>query len=165
VPELANRQSNVRLVSGQLWAKRREVALAAVRAIAEAETRIHTAQAEVVDALARELPSRDRRELETIVRLYEPSVPATPEVRAQDLAPALALIPESVPKPELAGIDLAPFVASGVVSPPPATKAANATAAAPASGARVPWLAIALGALVLVAILFVVRSRRAKGSI
>ena len=96
--------------------ERREAVIAAVRAIADAEKRIHAAQAEAVDALVHEFPARDRGELEAAVRLYEPGVPETPEVRAQDLAPALALIPESVPKPELAGIDLAPFVASDIAA-------------------------------------------------
>jgi ABC-type nitrate/sulfonate/bicarbonate transport system substrate-binding protein len=152
VAELANRQTNVLVVTRRALTARRDVIIAAVRAIAAAETRIHTAQgqAEVVEALAREMPARDRRALEAAVRLYEPAIPTTPDVRAEDLAPALALIPDSVPKPELAGVDLAPFVATDIA----------ASAAAPR---RSRWYPIAIGAAVLLALFGVIRRRaRAK---
>jgi ABC-type nitrate/sulfonate/bicarbonate transport system substrate-binding protein len=148
VPSLANRQTNVFLVSGKMWTERRDVVRAAVRAIADAEVRIHTHQPEVVDALAREFPSRDRRELETIVRLYEPGVPATPEVRAEDLAPARALIAEGVPKPDLTGIDLAAYVSAEPI-----------TAAKPAPSSR-RWLPLILAVLALSGVTFIIRRRR-----
>jgi ABC-type nitrate/sulfonate/bicarbonate transport system substrate-binding protein len=150
VPELANRQTNVLVVTKKVAAERRDLVIAAVRAIADAEKRIHAAPAEVVDGLARELPARDRREIETAVRLYEPGVPATPEVRAQDLVPALALIPESVPKPELGGVDLAPFVA------------ADLPWKSDGRGAR--WWLIAVAALVAAVLGVVVRQIKGRKS-
>lgn len=116
VPELANRQTHVMAVSQRVLAERRPVVAAAVRAIAAAEKRIHASPGDVAADLARAIPSRDAKEIEAIVRLYEPAVPESPEVRAQDLGPALALIPESIPKPNIAGIDLAPFVANDLAS-------------------------------------------------
>lgn len=153
VPELANKQTNVLVVSRRVLETRRDVVVAAVRAIAEAEERIHSAQAEVVDALARELPGRDRAQLAAAVALYEPAVPRSPEVHAQDLVAALAVIPEGVPKPVLAGIDLAPFVASDLAPAAVATKAASRS---------IPWLAIGLGVFALFAIVLVIRRRRSS---
>lgn len=152
VPELGNRQTNVLVVTRRVATERRAAVVAAVRAIAEAEKRIHAAQAEAVDALVKEFPTRERAELEAAVRLYEPGVPETPEVRAADLAPALALIPESVPKPELAGVDLAPFVASDI--------AVAASSADPGRPYRLIGFAFALAAIVISSILAVRRRRR-----
>lgn len=153
VPELGNRQTNVLVVTRRVATERRNAVIAAVRALADAQKRIHTAQAEAVDALVREFPARERGELEIAVRLYEPGVPETPEVRAQDLAPALALIPESVPKPELAGIDLAPFVASDLW--------AAASSVDPGRRSRMIAIGFALLAAVISAVLALRRRRRA----
>lgn len=157
VPALANRQTHVLIVSRRMLEQRRGVVAAAVRAIGDAEKRIHSARSEVVDALARELAPRDRGEIETGVALYEPAVPPTPAVRAEDLAPALARIPENVPKPELAGVDLAPFVATELAAD--AVKGSAPGAAAPGS---IPWLAIGVGVFVVLGIVLVVRRRRAS---
>jgi ABC-type nitrate/sulfonate/bicarbonate transport system substrate-binding protein len=154
VPELGNRQTNVLVVTRRVASERRDVVVAAVRAIADAERRVHAAQSEAVDALVREFPARERAELEAAVRLYEPGVPETPEVRAQDLAPALALIPESVPKPDLAGIDLTPFVASEVA-------AAAVAASDPGRRYRLIAIGFALAAAVISAALTVRRRIRA----
>lgn len=151
-PELANRQTHVLGVARRTYETRREAILAAVRSIAEAEKLIHSSQGAVVDALVRELPGRDRRELETLVALYEPAVPATPDVRAEDIAPALALVPEGVPKPELAGMELAPFVAADV---------AAAVATRSSAEGRPRWVAIGIGLFLFVVILLVWRRRRA----
>lgn len=153
VPELANRQTHVMAVSQRVLAQRRPVIAAAVRAIAAAEKRIHTSPGDVAADLAKSMPARDAKEIEAVVRLYEPAVPDSPEVRAQDLAPALALIPESIPKPNIAGIDLAPFVATDL-------------AASSSSGSRfgsVPslaWIGIAAAVLSVVALVVVSRRRR-----
>lgn len=148
VPEVANRQTHVFAVTQRVYAERRDVVAAAARAIAEAEKRIHAAQPEIVDILAREFPARDRRELEIAVKLYEPGVPESIAIHAADIAPALALIPESVPKPELGGIDLAPFVAPDL-----------AAAGAAGAGGRTRWIALVLGALGILAIAIVMKRR------
>jgi ABC-type nitrate/sulfonate/bicarbonate transport system substrate-binding protein len=157
VPELGNRQTNVLVVTRRVATERRAAVIAAVRAIADAEKRIHTAQPEAVDALVHEFPARDRGELEAAVRLYEPGVPETPEVRAEDCAPALALIPESVPKPELAGVDLAPFVASDIAA------AAAGSTDDPGRRFRMIGFAFALAAAAISVVLAVRRRRRAAG--
>lgn len=152
IPELANRQTHVLAVSQRTWEQRRPAVTAAVRAIAMAEKQLKAADAPLIDALARQFPTRDRQEVETLVTLYEPGVPANPQVRVEDLAPALALIPEGVPRPDLSGIDLAPFVASDVTRP-----GAGAEAGSPA-GPR--WGLIVLAVFVLGAIVLIVRRRR-----
>lgn len=154
VAELGNRQTNVLVVTRRVATERRDAVVAAVRAIADAEKRIHAAEPEAVEALAHEFTNRERGELEAAVRLYAPGVPETPEVRAQDLAPALALIPESVPKPELAGVDLAAFVAPDM--------AAAASAGDPGRRYRAIGLAFAMIAAVIAAWLAVRRRRRAS---
>jgi ABC-type nitrate/sulfonate/bicarbonate transport system substrate-binding protein len=153
-PELAMRQTHVLGVARRTYEARRDAILGAVRAIAEAEKLIHSAQGQVVDALVRELPGRDRRELETIVALYEPATPATAEVHAEDIAPALALVPEGGPKPDLTGVDLAPFVASDLA-------AAAAASTSPSADRRPRWVAIGIGLFLFVVILLVWRRRRA----
>lgn len=158
VPELASKQTHVLIVSRRMIEERRDVVTAAVRAIGDAERRIHSARSEVVDGLTRELATRDRAELESAVALYEPAIPQSPAVRVQDLGPALALIPEGVPKPDLAGIDLAPFVATDLASE--ATKTSIITPTP--SGTSVPWLAIGMGVFVIGGIVLVIRRRRAK---
>jgi ABC-type nitrate/sulfonate/bicarbonate transport system substrate-binding protein len=152
VPELGNRQTNVLVVTRRVATERRAAVVAAFRAVADAEKRIHASQPEAVEALVKEFPARDRAELEAAVRLYEPGVPETPEVRVADLAPALALIPESVPKPELAGVDLAPYVASDL--------AAAASSADPGRRYRTIGFAFAIAAVVISGLLALRRRRR-----
>jgi hypothetical protein len=77
-----------------------------VRAIAAAERSIHDSPKATVETLARAFPSRDRRELETIVRLYEPAIPDEPDVTAEDIRPGLELFPAGMAKPDLSNIDL-----------------------------------------------------------
>lgn len=115
IKELANRQIHCLAVRRSVWVARPSAVLAAVRAIGEAERSIHSSQNETVEILARAFPDRDRKELETIVRLYEPAIPESPDVHVEDLAPALALFPDGMPKPDLAGMDLAPYVATAAV--------------------------------------------------
>ena len=154
VPALASRQTNVLAVSRHMMEQRRDVVTSAVRAILEAETRIHAAQGEVVDALAREFPARDRREIEAAVRLYAPAVPRTPDVRAEDLTPTTKLFPESVPKPELSGVSLADFVAPEIAR----------DAASSHGQTRGRWLAILLVSLISILLVVWIRRRRLRMS-
>jgi ABC-type nitrate/sulfonate/bicarbonate transport system substrate-binding protein len=145
---LANRQIHTLCMTGPLLERRRDLGAALVRAIARAEASIHDSQPTTVDTLTRAFPKRDRRELETIVKLYEPAIPKTPDVRAEDLPPALALFPAGMPKPDLAGIDLAKHVAPGL---------ANVD-----DGVRRRWIMIGSVAavLMLAAVVAVLRARR-----
>jgi ABC-type nitrate/sulfonate/bicarbonate transport system substrate-binding protein len=125
VPELANRQIHTLAVNRSLLETRRELVISMVRAIALAESLIHRKPADTVAALAHEMPDRDRKELETIVRLYEPAIPKTPAVRAADIPGALTMFPAGTPKPDLAGIDLERHVAPDLlaVEPPHTARA------------------------------------------
>src|SRR5262249_36337562 len=91
IPTLAHRQIHG-LVFPRAFLETHETTVrGAVRAISAAERSIHESQKATVETLARAFPSRDRRELETIVRLYEPAIPDEPEVAAEDISPGLAL--------------------------------------------------------------------------
>lgn len=150
VPALANRQIHVLTFKKSLLDRRRDIAIRAHRAIARAQRTIHASPPSAMLAVKKQMPSRDEREVATLVGLYEPAIPKTPQVRTEDLAPALALFPAGQPKPVLDGIPLAEFVATDVgieAESPPFAKA------------RMVVVAIA-AAVVLVIAFVVVRARR-----
>ena len=137
---LANRQIHCLTFRRSVADARPSLVLAAARAIGAAEKSIHASTKDTVDLLAKTFPTRDRRELETIVRLYEPAIPDSPDVHVEDLAPALALFPDGLPKPDLSAMDLAPFVAKGLaaeLAKPPAEDGV----------ARARWIVIAVAAV------------------
>jgi ABC-type nitrate/sulfonate/bicarbonate transport system substrate-binding protein len=147
VQTLANRQIHTLAVRRSLLDQRMELVERLVRAIGRAERLVHTSQPDTVAALAREMPTRDHRELETLVRLYEPAIPQTPAVRAEDIPAALDLFPDGMPKPDLAGIDLEKHVAPKLsTTPPPAT-------------ARAWTIVLVVTLLVGIGALFATRSR------
>jgi ABC-type nitrate/sulfonate/bicarbonate transport system substrate-binding protein len=151
-PALANRQIHALVLKKTLLDRRRDIAVRAYRAIARAQKTIHDSPPAAMAAVKKQMPSRDEREIATLVGLYEPAIPKTPEVRTADLAPALALFPAGQPKPDLSGVPLAQFVADDIArdaETPPFAKARLVVAAVAA-------LVVALLAIV------VVRARRAK---
>lgn len=117
VPELANRQIHGFAFRSDVVRLRPELVERAVRAIAAAEASIHASRPMTVDVLASAFPKRDRRELETIVRLYEPAIPRTPAVTIEGVAGALIFYPAGMKKPDLAGIDLSTYVAPRFAAP------------------------------------------------
>ena len=153
VPSLAHRQIHALAVHRELLDTKRHLAVSLARAIAIAETSIHAAPAEAVAALAREHPDRDRKELETIVRLYEPVIPRSPDVRAEDIPPVLALFPAGMPKPDLTGVELGKHVAPDVLAE---TRSMDST--------RKNQLVVAIVGLVIVAVsvVLVLRGRRRR---
>lgn len=157
---LSNRQIHCLTFRRSVADARPSLVLAAARAIGAAEKSIHASQKDTVDLLARTFPARDRRELETIVRLYEPAIPDSPEVHVEDLAPALALFPDGLPKPDLSKMDLSPYVAKGI-----AAELAKPPAAVGISRAR--WIVVAVAALcglgALVALLLARKKRSTDG--
>jgi NitT/TauT family transport system substrate-binding protein len=110
VGRVAFRQIHVLAVRADFAAKQPKLVRALVRAIARAEKLIHADKRAAADAIMRALPSLDRRHVDALVEVYEPAVPATPEVSADALAPALALYPANKVPPKLDGIDLRKYV-------------------------------------------------------
>ncbi len=147
VPALANRQIHALGVRRSLLETRPALVTALVDAIGRAQALVHRSQPEAVETLAREMKERDRRELETIVRLYEPAVPREPTFRAEDIPSVLSLFPAGMPKPDLSNVDLAKHVL------PPAK------AAEPDHRGLVWGLAVAVVLAAIVAVV-VVRGRR-----
>ena len=94
-------------VRADFAAQKPELVAALVRAVARAEKLIHTDQsAPPSTPSASALPRLDRKHVEALVDVYEPAVPATPEVSAEALHAALALFPANKVPPKLDGIDL-----------------------------------------------------------
>jgi NitT/TauT family transport system substrate-binding protein len=126
-PELSNRQIHGLVFTRRLVDERATLVEAAVRAIAAAEKSIHASQPTTVETLARAYPNRDRRELETIVRLYEKAIPESPAVDVKEVPRGLMLFPAGNAKPDLTGIDLnahvAPSFALEAAAPPRTNRA------------------------------------------
>ena len=81
-----------------------------VNVIAKAEALVRRDAIATADAVMRVFPALDRRKVDTIVRLYQPAVPASPHVSVEGLRRAAALFPASRTAPSLDGIDLAMFI-------------------------------------------------------
>ena len=94
------------------------------------------------------MPARDQREVSTLIGLYEPATPKSPEVRVEDLGPALALFPAGQTKPDLTGIPLADYVAADL---------AREAQSTPFASARI--FVIGIAALVIAAVVFFVLRR------
>ncbi len=112
VPSLASRQIHALVVSRRLLEASPTTIERLVRAVSRAEKLVHDDPSAAVQGLANEFPKMDRRRIETIVKIYAPAIPASPEVSVAGLAPALALFPAGREAPKLDGIDLAPFVSN-----------------------------------------------------
>jgi len=153
VKSVAAPQIHVFAVGRPVLEKRKAVVTSAVRALGRAAKALKGSPKQATEALVRELPSKDRSEIEAVVRLYSGAVPETIEPRADALGAALDLVPEGVPRPDLAGVDVASFVATDL--------AKSATIEAPAGGAA-RLVAIAAGVLtaVLVAVGIVLARRK-----
>jgi ABC-type nitrate/sulfonate/bicarbonate transport system substrate-binding protein len=153
-PALSNRQIHALTFKKPFLERRRDVAIRAYRAIAKAQATIHHSPPAAMLAVKKQMPSRDDREIATLVGLYEPAIPKSPEVRVEDLAPALALFPAGQPKPDLTGLPLADHVATDIARDAQTTPFAKAR------------LIVAAVAALVVAILavVVVRARRKRTS-
>jgi ABC-type nitrate/sulfonate/bicarbonate transport system substrate-binding protein len=110
VPALAGRQIHTLAVARRLAEERPEVVLSLVRALARALRLVHRDRPAALRALLREFPSRDRRQLEAVLALYEPALPETPLVSTYGLLRAAELFPEGRVAPDLRDIALAEFV-------------------------------------------------------
>lgn len=114
-----HRRIHALAVTRTMLETRHERVVSMVRAIALAESLIHRMPADAAVALAREIPGRNRGELETFVRVHDASVPKTPVVRADDISSALSMLPSDKPKPDLSGIDLERHVAPDLLAARP----------------------------------------------
>jgi len=157
VKELAIPQVIVLGVVNEVLEKRRPVIEAAVRALAAAAKMIHDAPAQAAAALARAFPDRPRGEIDAALKATKAAIPASLEIHADRLAPALELIPENVPRPSLDGVALAPFVAPAI------GRVASRTGAAPESRSGTWFFAAGMGILTVGILVFAMaRSRREK---
>jgi len=111
VPRLAVRQIHALTVSRRMATEHRDTVVALTRAILRAQTLIHRDREAAVDALVHEFPGMNRRQVATIVGIYEPAIPRVPRVTAEGFRAALQLFPASRKAPDLSGIDLGEFVA------------------------------------------------------
>lgn len=111
IAALATRQIHALAVTRRLAEASPGTVTALTRAIDRAERLVHADRAAAEAALLREQRGVSARTLPTILALYEPAIPETPDVSADGLTPALALFPASRKPPSLAGIDLAEYVA------------------------------------------------------
>ena len=110
VGRVAFKQIHVVAVRADFAARQPKQVAAMVRAVARAEKLIHADKKAAVDAICKALPSVDRKHVAALVDVYEPAVPATPEVSAEALHAALALFPANKVAPKLDGIDLKKYV-------------------------------------------------------
>lgn len=143
-PPLANRMIHALAFKRTVLAQRRDLAVRAFRAIARAQALLHASPRAAADALAKKMPARDRREIDTIVDLYAPAIPRTPEVHADQVTAALAFFPAGQPPPDLAGVPLAEHVATDL--------AEDATGAPPFRTAWLIVIAVALAVVLAVAL-------------
>ncbi|MGH7282792.1 MAG: ABC transporter substrate-binding protein [Polyangiaceae bacterium] len=120
VKELANRQIHALTFSRTFLNAHHEDAQAMVSAVARAETILRTTPGDAVAPLQKAFPERDPAEIDSIVHLYSPAIPATPKVSTDGFAPAVLFFPEGEQAPNLDGIDLASFVAPELSQEKPA---------------------------------------------
>ena len=111
VPALANRQIHL-LVTSQGYAEdHADVLVAVTRAIYLAQRLIHNDIAATVEAIrASDLILQAPHQLETIVPLYEPAIPPTPDVSVEGVQRELAFFPENRSRPDLSDVDLSRHV-------------------------------------------------------
>ena len=80
VPQLSGRQIHSLVTMRSFATSKPEVLAALTRGILRAQRLVHADQKAAVEAILRALPSLDRRLVETIVSIYEPAIPQTPEI-------------------------------------------------------------------------------------
>jgi len=110
VPALSARLIHAVVATRGFIAHRPDDVKRVVAAIARAETLVRRDRAAAARAVATALPDRPVRWIERLLEIYQPAVPATPDVDAAGLRGALALFPASKKAPDLSGVDLAPYV-------------------------------------------------------
>ncbi len=111
VPELAGRQIHALITTRSFAGAQREVLVALARAVHRAQQLVHTDQQAAVRAILQSgIPDLDRTLVETIVEIYAPAIPTTPEVSVEGVERAHELFPAHRTPPDLSGIDLGKYV-------------------------------------------------------
>lgn len=111
VPEISGRQIHSMVTTRNYVGAKPEALAAMTRAILRAQRLAHSDQKAAVEAVLQAVPGRDRQLVETIVAIYEPAVPQTPEVSVEGIEIAHKLFPESQTPPDLSKVNLADYVA------------------------------------------------------
>ena len=115
VPALTNRQSHSLVTTRAFVTENREDLVALTRAVRRAQQLIRTDQNAAVEALLESgVPGLDRTLVETIVELYAPAIPESPEVSIEGIERALDLFPAHRTPPDFTGIDIGDYIALGI---------------------------------------------------
>lgn len=113
VPPLANGQIHALAATRAYLDAHPDVIRKVTRAIANAQALIHRDRAAAVDALVKAgVDAPSRQHLETIVRLYEPAVPRSPDLSAAKLENNARLYPARSTMPDFKTVRAADFIAS-----------------------------------------------------
>jgi NitT/TauT family transport system substrate-binding protein len=111
VQELANRQIHMLVTTQEYAGTHPEVLTRMATAVYRAQQLIHADRQAAVQAIRRSgVQLQDPDTLETLVEIYEPAIPLTPEVSTEGALRELALFPSRRSMPDLSGIDMTAFV-------------------------------------------------------
>lgn len=111
VHELANRQIHMLVTTQEYAATNPDVLIRVVRAIHRAQRLIHTDREATLTAIRRSVVELQAPgALETLVDIYEPAIPYTPEVSPDGALRELELFPARREVPDLSTVDMTKFV-------------------------------------------------------
>ncbi len=112
VPELAGRQIHSLVTTRSYASAHRDELVALTRAVHRAQQLIRTDVEAVVEALmVSGVPGLEKPLVETIVNIYSPAVPESPEVSIEGVERALELFPAHLPPLDFTGVDLRDYIA------------------------------------------------------
>ncbi len=112
VPELNLRGIHSLVTTRTFATAKPQVVLALTRGVYRAQKLVHADQKAAVDALfASGLPGLERKKVETIVAIYEPAIPQTPDVSSEGMKRMLELWPAQRTPPDLSKTNFADYVA------------------------------------------------------
>ena len=107
VLELTNRQIHILATSRDFANAHPETLMAMTRAIYRAQQLIHTDLRTTAQAIrASDVKLQAPKGLETIIAIYEPAIPQTPEVSVESAVRELGFFPAHRTPPDLSGVDM-----------------------------------------------------------
>ena len=111
VPVLTNRQHHALVTTQDYASANPEVLVAVTKAVYRAQQLIHSDLQDTADAIRDSgVQLQEPEGLETIIAIYAPAIPQTPEVSVEGVLTELALFPDHQIPPDLSGIDLTIYV-------------------------------------------------------